>query len=125
MHAPIGTSASAIAPRAASTAIFIHFSSDSACESRNPCITNTIVLNLLLGYRNPFSSNPSSGCMKDDVRTATVAADDDTHITNVPHSLSAIAEEVRTRGQKSRTTTLQIPQNLAPAWLNAEQVRCY
>src|SRR5687768_5268235 len=64
--------------------------------------------------------------MKDNVRTAAPrAADDDIHITNVPDSFRAFAEEVHKRNQKPRTTPLTIPQKLAPAEFNTAMVHFY
>jgi uncharacterized membrane protein len=63
--------------------------------------------------------------MADNVRTASRAADDDIHITNVPDSFRAFAEEVHKRNQKPRTTPLQIPQKLSPAEFNTAMVHFY
>ena len=64
--------------------------------------------------------------MKDNVRTsAPRAADDDIHITNVPDSFRAFAEEVHKRNQKPKTTPLTIPQKLAPAEFNTAMVHFY
>jgi uncharacterized membrane protein len=61
--------------------------------------------------------------MKDDPRPA--KADDDIHITNVPQSFRAFAEEVSKRVQKPRTTPLSIPQKLQPAEFNTALVHFY
>lgn len=63
--------------------------------------------------------------MKDDVRLGSQTADDDIHITSVPDSFKAFAEEVRKRNQKPRTTPLTIPQKLAPAEFNTAMVHFY
>jgi uncharacterized membrane protein len=63
--------------------------------------------------------------MKDDVRTVTQTPDEDIHITTVPESFRAFAEEVRKRGQKPRTTPLTLPQKLAPAEFNTAMVHFY
>jgi uncharacterized membrane protein len=63
--------------------------------------------------------------MKDNIRTAPRAAEDDIHITNVPESFRAFAEEVHKRNQKPRTTPLTIPQKLAPAEFNTAMVHFY
>jgi len=63
--------------------------------------------------------------MKDNIRTAARAAEDDIHITNVPESFRAFAEEVHKRNQKPRTTPLTIPQKLAPAEFNTAMVHFY
>ena len=63
--------------------------------------------------------------MKDDIRTAAPAAEDDIHITNVPDSFRAFAEAVHRRNQKPRTTPLTIPQKLSPAEFNTAMVHFY
>ena len=63
--------------------------------------------------------------MSDNVRTASRAADDDIHVSSVPESFRAFAEEVRKRNQKPRTTPLTIPQKLAPAEFNTAMVHFY
>ena len=63
--------------------------------------------------------------MKDNVRPAARGAEDDIHITNVPESFRAFAEEVHKRNQKPRTTPLTIPQKLAPAEFNTAMVHFY
>lgn len=63
--------------------------------------------------------------MREDVRTASQAADEDIHITNVPKSFRAFAEEVRARNQKPKTTPLTIPQKLQPAEFNTAMVHFY
>ena len=63
--------------------------------------------------------------MKDNVRPAQRGAEDDIHITNVPESFRAFAEEVHKRNQKPKTTPLTIPQKLAPAEFNTAMVHFY
>lgn len=63
--------------------------------------------------------------MNDEVRTGTQAVDSDIHITNVPQSFRAFAEEVQKRHQKPRTTPLTIPQKLQPAEFNTAMVHFY
>jgi uncharacterized membrane protein len=63
--------------------------------------------------------------MKDNIRTAPRVAEDDIHITNVPESFRAFAEEVHKRNQKPKTTPLTIPQKLAPAEFNTAMVHFY
>lgn len=63
--------------------------------------------------------------MKENVRTGARLADDDIHITNVPESFRAFAEEVHKRNQKPRTTPLTIPQKLSPAEFNTAMVHFY
>jgi uncharacterized membrane protein len=62
--------------------------------------------------------------MKDEVRSGTQPFDD-IHITNVPQSFRAFAEEVHRRSQKPRTTPLTIPQKLQPAEFNMALVHFY
>lgn len=50
---------------------------------------------------------------------------DDIHITNVPQSFRAFAEEVHKRSQKPRTTPLTIPQKLQLAEFNTAMVHFY
>lgn len=63
--------------------------------------------------------------MKDDVRPTRPAADDEIHITNVPESFRAFAEEVRQRNQKPKATPLNIAQKLQPAEFNTAMVHFY
>ncbi len=62
--------------------------------------------------------------MNDEVRTGTQSVDD-IHISNVPPSFRAFAEEVHKRSQKPRTTPLTIPQKLLPAEFNMAIVHFY
>ena len=61
--------------------------------------------------------------MNDEVRSGTQA--DDIHITNVPQSFRAFAEEVHKRAQKPRTSPLTLPQKLLPAEFNMAIVHFY
>lgn len=63
--------------------------------------------------------------MKDDIRPAAPAVEDDIHITSVPESFRAFAEAVHKRNQKPRSTPLTIPQKLAPAEFNTAMVHFY
>jgi uncharacterized membrane protein len=63
--------------------------------------------------------------MNDEVRTATPAVESDIHITNVPPSFRAFAEEVHKRSQKPRTTPVAIAQKLLPAEFNMAMVHFY
>lgn len=63
--------------------------------------------------------------MKDEPRVASQTSDSDIHITNVPESFRAFAEEVRKRNQKTRTTPLTIPQKLLPAEFNTAIAHFY
>ena len=62
--------------------------------------------------------------MNDEVRTGTQPSDD-IHITNVPPSFRAFAEEVHKRSQKPKTTPLTIPQKLQQAEFNMALVHFY
>jgi uncharacterized membrane protein len=63
--------------------------------------------------------------MNDEVRTGTQAVDTDIHITSVPQSFRAFAEEVQKRQQKPKTTPLAIAQKLQPAEFNTAMVHFY
>lgn len=63
--------------------------------------------------------------MKDEVRLGPPRADDDIHISNMPESFRAFAEEVRQRNQKPKTTPVAIAQKLQPADFNAAMVHFY
>jgi uncharacterized membrane protein len=62
--------------------------------------------------------------MNDEVRSGTQSVDD-IHITNVPQSFRAFAEEVHKRTQKPKTTPLTIPQKLLPAEFNMAMAHFY
>ncbi|HVF48356.1 MAG TPA: DUF2270 domain-containing protein [Pyrinomonadaceae bacterium] len=62
--------------------------------------------------------------MNDEVRARPEAVDD-IHITNVPPSFRAFAEEVRARSQKPRTTPVTIAQKLLPAEFNMAMSHFY
>ena len=63
--------------------------------------------------------------MRDDSRSVSPAADEDIHITTVPESFRAFAEEVHKRNQKPKTTPQTIAQKLAPAEFNTAMVHFY
>jgi uncharacterized membrane protein len=63
--------------------------------------------------------------MNDDVRARMQSSDPDIHITNVPQSFRAFAEEVHKRTQKPRTTPVAIAQKLLPAEFNMAMVHFY
>lgn len=63
--------------------------------------------------------------MKEEVRLGTQPADDDIHITSVPESFKAFADEVRKRNQPKRTTPLSIPQKLSLSEFNTAMVHFY
>jgi uncharacterized membrane protein len=63
--------------------------------------------------------------MNDEVRSGTTTVDSDIHVTSVPQSFRAFAEEVHKRHQKPRTTPLTIPQRLQPAEFNTAMVHFY
>ena len=62
--------------------------------------------------------------MNDEVRSGTQSVDD-IHITNVPQSFRAFAEEVHKRTQKPKMTPMAIPQKLLPAEFNMALVHFY
>src|SRR5260221_3764633 len=63
--------------------------------------------------------------MRDEVRLGAPAADEDIHVTNVPESFRAFADEVRRRGQKPVTTPVTIAQKLQPAEFNTAIAHFY
>ncbi len=63
--------------------------------------------------------------MRNEVRFQADTADEEIHITNVPPSFQAFAEEVHARHQKPKNTPLLIPQKLAPAEFNTALVHFY
>ncbi len=63
--------------------------------------------------------------MSEDVRTGTQTAGEDIHITNLPDSFRAFAEEVHKRNQKPKATPQTIVQKLAPAEFNTAMVHFY
>ncbi len=62
--------------------------------------------------------------MNDEVRSGTQSSDD-IHITNVPPSFRAFAEEVHKRSQKPKSTPSTIPQKLLPAEFNMAMAHFY
>ena len=62
--------------------------------------------------------------MNDEVRSGTQPVDE-IHITNVPQSFRAFAEEVHKRAEKPRSTPLTIAQKLLPAEFNMAMVHFY
>jgi uncharacterized membrane protein len=63
--------------------------------------------------------------MKDEVRLGSPPIDEDIHITNVPESFRAFAEEVRKRNQKPKASPVNIAQKLLPAEFNTAMVHFY
>ena len=73
-------------------------------------------------------SNPLLGpaqIMKDESRLGTSSTEEDIHITSVPDSFKAFAEEVRKRNQKPKTSPVTIPQKLSLAEFNTAMVHFY
>ncbi|MEO7539347.1 MAG: DUF2270 domain-containing protein [Pyrinomonadaceae bacterium] len=62
--------------------------------------------------------------MNDEVRTGPLSVDE-IHITNVPQSFRAFAEEVHKRSQKPKTTPLTLATKLQPAEFNMALVHFY
>ncbi len=63
--------------------------------------------------------------MNDEVRPGPQSVDQDIHITNVPQSFRAFAEEVHKRSQKPRTSPVTIAQKLQPAEFNTAIAHFY
>src|ERR1044071_4697231 len=63
--------------------------------------------------------------MKDQVRSGPLSTDEEIHVTNVPESFRAFAEEVRRRGQKPKATPQTIAQKLQPAEFNTAMAHFY
>ena len=63
--------------------------------------------------------------MADESRLGNQAPDEDIHVTNVPPSFRAFAEEIRRRGQKPKPTPQTIVTKLAPAEFNTAMVHFY
>ncbi len=63
--------------------------------------------------------------MKDEVRLGSSPADDDIHVTAIPDSFKAFAEEVRNRNLKKKTSPVTIPQRLSLAEFNTAMVHFY
>ncbi len=64
--------------------------------------------------------------MKDDVRFANeTTVEDDIHISQLPPSFKSLAEEVRARSQKPKTTPLSVPQKLSLSEFNTAMVHFY
>jgi uncharacterized membrane protein len=62
--------------------------------------------------------------MKDQIRTGPLS-EEDIHVTHVPESFRAFAEEVRRRGQKPTTSPVAIARKLQPAEFNTALVHFY
>ncbi|MDM7923804.1 MAG: DUF2270 domain-containing protein [Pyrinomonadaceae bacterium] len=63
--------------------------------------------------------------MKDEARTGMLPADDDIHVTAIPDSFKAFAEEVRNRNLKKKTSPVTIPQRLSLSEFNTAMVHFY
>jgi uncharacterized membrane protein len=63
--------------------------------------------------------------MNDEVRAGSQPVEGDIHITSVPQSFRAFAEEVHKRTQKPRSTPVAIAQKLLPAEFNMAMVHFY
>jgi len=63
--------------------------------------------------------------MKDESRLGTSSTEEDIHITSVPDSFKAFAEEVRKRNQKPKTSPVTVPQKLSLAEFNTAMVHFY
>jgi uncharacterized membrane protein len=69
--------------------------------------------------------DPGQSTLEASVEPASDTDGDEIHITKVPQSFRAFAEEVRQRHQKPKTTPLTIPQKLLPAEFNTAMVHFY
>lgn len=64
--------------------------------------------------------------MRDNVRLADeLSVEDDIHISQLPPSFKSLAEEVRARSNKPKTTPLSVPQKLSLAEFNTAMVHFY
>ena len=63
--------------------------------------------------------------MRDEFRLDREPADEDIHITRIPPSFQSLAEEVRARSQKPKTTPITIAQKLSPSEFNTAMVHFY
>ncbi len=64
--------------------------------------------------------------MRDNVRLADeLSVEDDIHISQLPPSFKSLAEEVRARSTKPKTTPLSVPQKLSLAEFNTAMVHFY
>src|SRR5204863_3593007 len=118
---PTGTSPMSAARRASRTAFCIQNSSIGLrVYPKNAKFLHPFRQNVKHRYSKKFlppSSQNRKPVMNDDVRSGSQPVDD-IHITNVPQSFRAFAEEVHKRTEKPRTTPLNIAQKLLPAEFN-------
>jgi uncharacterized membrane protein len=63
--------------------------------------------------------------MRDEIRYDASKADEDIHTSRIPASFKSLADEVRARSQKPKTTPLTIPQKLTPAEFNTAMSHFY
>ncbi|HMS44049.1 MAG TPA: DUF2270 domain-containing protein, partial [Pyrinomonadaceae bacterium] len=63
--------------------------------------------------------------MRDSFRLADDAVEDDIHLSQIPPSFHSLAEEVRARSNKPKTTPLSIPQKLSLSEFNTAMVHFY
>ncbi len=63
--------------------------------------------------------------MRDEARTGKRMSDEEIHITKVPESFRAFAEEVHKRNERPKATPQTIAQKLAPAEFNTAMVHFY
>ena len=63
--------------------------------------------------------------MKNEVRQDERSADEEIHITNVPPTFKAFADEVRARTSKPKNNPVAIPQKLSPSEFNTAMVHFY
>jgi len=63
--------------------------------------------------------------MKDEVRFDNFTTEEDIHISRLPASFQSLAEEVRARSQKPKSTPITIAQKLSPSEFNTAMVHFY
>jgi len=63
--------------------------------------------------------------MKDEVRFDNFTTDEEIHISRLPASFQSLAEEVRVRSQKPKSTPITIAQKLSPSEFNTAMVHFY
>ena len=93
----------------------------------------TNLLSVKLNVESVFAGNAASRkfsrrkcLMRDDVRFANDASDEDEiHISQLPPSFKSLAEEVKARSNKPKTTPLTIPQKLSLSEFNTAMVHFY
>ena len=73
----------------------------------------------------PRLPHPTARAMRDEARLGQPTVDEDIHVTSVPESFRAFADEVRRRNQKPVATPVSIAQKLQPAEFNTAIAHFY